>query len=210
MSLRGKLLKKLIKRGTRSSAQRRALAKAVKASALARKASAKGVVSKIRVKRLTKLSKRIAKNKKVIKSLRTGNSTVYRLQNKNGIGFMNKRVLPPKSIARLKGKPFPVTSKENIKALRKAMPDFEFERLNFDRSMKFGFKDMRQAKKYFSEAERAWYKTKGYEIAKVSDVFIADVNKSQLVFKQAKGIGKANKEAAKLTAKYVKLMKKVK
>jgi len=193
--------------------RKQALAKAVKASAEARKKSNIKVVSKGTQRRLDKLNKRIAANKLKTKNLMAGKDTVYRLQKANGSGFMNKRILPPKGIGTIKGKPFPVHPSQNIKALKKSLKgvkgfeDATFETLKFDRSMKFGFKDMKQANKYFTKAEQAWYKSKGMEIVQVKGVKINSISKSQLVFTELKGASSAAKEAAKLQAKYKRLMK---
>ena len=194
--------------------RKQALAKAVKASAEARKKSNIKVVSKGTQRRLDKLNKRIAANKLKLSKLKTGNQTVYRLQKSDGSGFMKKRILPPKSVGTSKGKPFPVHPSQDIKALRasvkgvKGFEDVTFETLKFDRSMKFGFKDMNQANKYFTKAELDFYKTKGMSIVKVKNVKINSISKSQLVFTQAKGTNSALKEAAALRRKYEKLMKK--
>jgi hypothetical protein len=194
-----------------------ALAKAVKASADARRLSTKTttkVVSKRTAKNLSKLNNRISANKLKIAKLKTGKQTVYRLQKTDGSGFMKKRILPPKGVGTSKGKPFPVHPSQDIKALRdsikgvKGFEDVTFETIKFDRSMKFGFKDMNQANKYFTKAELEFYKTKGMSIVKVKNVKINAVSKSQLVFTQAKGTNSALKEAAALRKKYEKLMKK--
>jgi hypothetical protein len=191
-----------------------ALAKAVKASAAARKSSFKPI-SKGTQRRLDKLNKRIAANKLKTSKLKSGNQTVFRLQKADGSGFMKKRILPPKGIGTAKNKPFPVHPSQDISALRKSVKgvkgfeDATFETLKFDRSMKFGFKDMKQANRYFTKAELDFYKTKGMEIVKVKNVKINAISKSQLVFTRTKGASSAAKEAAKLKSKYEKLMKKV-
>ena len=150
--------KRLIKRFSRkpmSAAQKRALAKAIKASAAARRKTSVKAISKRKIKRLAKLKTRIKTNQQALKSI-SGKNTVFRLQNKKGQGPLMKRVVPPKRIASMLDsakKPFPVQRHQNIKALRKSMPDAHFEYLDFKRGESFGFKNIKQAEKWFNKQD---------------------------------------------------------
>lgn len=206
--LSGKLAKKFSKK-TLSAAQKRALAKAVKASALARRKSAVKTLSTRQAKRLAKLNTRIKANQQALRAI-SGKDTVFRLQNKRGQGPLMKRVVPPKRIASLADsarKPFPVQRHQNIEALRKSMPDAHFEYLDFKRGEYFGFKTPKQAEKWFNKQELDWYKRKGYNLTKVQGVTIQAKSNNQLTFTKHKDYEKIQKETAKLLAKYKKLSK---
>jgi len=86
--LGSKLVKRFSKK-TMSAAQKRALAKAVKASALARKISVTKVVPPRTAKRLAKLNTRIQANRKSIKAI-SGKDTIYRVQNAKGQGPLSR------------------------------------------------------------------------------------------------------------------------
>jgi hypothetical protein len=204
-----KLVKKAVTKKALSAAQKRALAKAVKASAMARKKLAAPKIGKIRAYRIKKVQARIRANDSKLKAIRKQRDTVYRMQSSKGTGFMKKRVFPPKSITSLKGKPFPVhpVQAKQIKALKKSMPEYDFEVVKFDRGDKFAFASPKQAEKYFNVKERAWYKSKGYNIDKISNVKITGRGKSQVVFKSAGNLPDTQKEAMRLAAKYKKLTK---
>ena len=204
------LVAKLIVRNTMTTAQKQALAKAIVASAKARRKNKLGGIfnpSTRNTKKLAKLEKRIAQNKAKLKSIKTGSDSIIRMQNSKGLGFVKKRILPPKPIGTSKGKPFPVNPSQNLEKLRRSFPDEKFEHLKFDRSMKFGFKDMKQAKRYFTKQEIEWYKSKGYNLTRVNNIKINAQSRNQLVFTQAKNATSTQAEAAKLTAKYKKLIK---
>jgi hypothetical protein len=208
----GKLIKRFSSK-TMSAAQKRALAKAVKASAAARKLSTKTttkVVSKRTAKKLNKLSARISANKSAIKRNATGKDSVIRLQREDGSGFAMKRIVPPKKVGTHKGKPFPVQPSQDIKKLRKAFEGkpIEFETLDFDQSMNFGFKDYKQANKYFTKSELDWYKKRNYTLQKVSNVKINAVNNSQLAFTTSKALMRSQKESLELARKYEKLSRR--
>ena len=205
----GRLIGKRLVKKSMSAAQKGALKKAVKASALARKKLAPPKVGKIRAYRIKKVQEKIRANDLTLKAISKQRDTVYRMQSSKGTGFMKKRVFPPKSITSLKGKPFPVhpAQAKQIKALKKSMPEYDFEVVKFDRGDKFAFASTKQAEKYFNVKERAWYKSKGYNIDKISNVKITGRGKSQVVFKSAGNLTDTQKEAMRLTAKYKKLTK---
>jgi len=209
MAILGRLVGRAIKKGAgrkaRTAAQKSALKKAVIASAKARAKKGGSLRSKYYAKRLVKVKKKLAKNSSEIKAARTGKDTILRLQNSKGQGPLMKRVIPPMGISNLTGKPLPVNPRQKLGPLRKAMPDFEFEHLKFDGSSKFGFKNIAQAKRFFVEKEREWYKKRGYELARVSNVKITAQTPNQLVFLQAKNATKLankNKQLKSLLKKY--------
>lgn len=204
--LSSQLAKRLSKK-TMSAAQKRALAKAVKASALARKKAVTKVVSPRTARRLAKLNTRIQANQKAIKAI-SGKDTIYRVQNVKGQGPLMKRVVPPKKIASMLDsarKPFPVQRHQNINALRKSMPEAHFEYLDFKRGQSFGFKNVKQAERWFNKQELEWYKSRGYKLTKVSGVTIQATSKNQLTFTKAKDLDKLLREKEKLAMKYKKL-----
>ena len=204
MSLRSKLLKKLIKRTTRSSAQKRALAKAVKASALSRRNS----------KKLVKLSRKIKTNSSALRALKKGTKTVYRIQNKRGEGpLVGKHarhyIKMPRSIPRgVKVSPVGKHNRLSTAILKRVAPKgTAFEEINFSKLDKFGFDSVKQSQRYFSKAEQAYLKTYGFNLTKINNVKISGATKTQVTFRMPKGLNKTAREAAKLTAKYEKLMK---
>lgn len=206
------MISRLITRKALSFAQRKALKKAIKASALARRKGTTKVLSKRQTKNLAKLKTKIASNKKALKKI-SGKDTVYRLQNKKGQGPLMKRVVPPKSITKgsiAKNKPFPVQRHQSIKELKKSMPDVHFEYLDFKRGQKFAFKNPKQAAKWFNEKELEFYKKRGYNLQIVRNVNVKAVSKSQLTFTAHKDLNKLTKQQTKLLNKYNKLANKVK
>jgi len=206
MSLRSRLLRKVVKKTARSSAQRRALAKAVKASALARRNS----------KSLVKVSRKISFNRSKIKALKKGTKTVYRLQNKKGQGpLMGANVKfyakMPTSVPRgIKVAPVSNYNRKRAMLLKKLAPKgTAFEEIAFSKGDKFAFASVKQSQKYFSKAEQAYLKTKGFDLVKINNAKIIGATNTQVSYRIPKGLNKTAKEAAKLTAKYEKLMKKV-
>lgn len=194
---------------TMSAAQKQALAKAIKASADARRKNFVGrVVDNQRKKNLAALSKKIATNKASIKKV-SGKDTVFRLQRPSGAGFARKGVVPPKRIGSSKNKPFPVSSQKELESLRKLYPDYDWEYLNFNRSQTFGFKDLKQANRYFTKEEQSWYKRKGYNITKLDGVTIQAQSKNQLTFTQDASLNKLRREREALAKKYERLAKKL-
>ena len=202
--------KRLIKRFSKkhmSAAQKRALSKAVKASAAARRKTVVKSISKRKIKKLASLKTRIKANQQALK-LVSGTNTVFRLQNKKGQGPLIKRVVPPKRIASMLDsarKPFPVQRHQNIKALQKSIPNAHFEYLDFKRGESFGFKNIKQAERWFNKQELDWYKKRGYNLTKVSGVTINSTSKTQLTFTKAKNLNKLLKEKERLATKYKKL-----
>jgi hypothetical protein len=192
-----------------------ALAKAVKASAAARKSSFKPI-SKGTQRRLDKLNKRIAANKLKTNNLMKGTGTVYRVQNKKGEGplvgkHLRHYATMPLTIKRgYKVAPVSDYNRRRAALIKKLAPKgTPFEEIKFTKGDKFAFSSIKQSEKYFSKAEQAYLKTKGFNLDKISGVKIIGKTSTQVTFRAVRGAPSAAKEAAKLKSKYEKLMKKV-
>jgi len=193
-----------------------ALAKAVKASAAARKNSAIKVVSKGTQRRLNKLNKRIAANSLKTKGLMKGTSTVYRVQNKMGEGpLMGKNlgvyIKMPTSIKRgYKVAPVSDYNRRRAALLKRLSPKgTPFEEIAFKRGDKFAFSSVAQSQKYFSKGEQAFLSSKGFKLEKISGVKIVGKTSTQVSYSTNRELSKVFNEANRMAKKYEKLMRKV-
>ena len=87
------------------------------------------------------------------------------------------------SVAKNKPFPVKPQNAKNIPNLKKTT-GLDFEVLDFNKNSKFGFANKAQANKYFTKAEQKWYGTKGYKLQKVNNVKVTGQTKNQLVFKE--------------------------
>jgi len=229
----GKATKRLIKRfykKPRSAAQKRALAKAVKASAAARrklnnnlgsivsynksKAKALKTLNKRQSKKLSKLNKRISDNNKVLKSIKKNTNTVYRIENAKGEGpLMGKNLkhyaaMPRGTKMGYKVAPVSDYNRGRAAMLKRLAPKgTPFEEISFKRGDRFGFDSKSQALKYFSKEEQKFLKTRGFNLVEKRNVNIVGRTTTQVSFNTPKGLSSAQKEAERLARKYNKLTK---
>jgi hypothetical protein len=208
-----------------------ALAKAVKASALARKNATKSLGSKVAYnkshakalrainkrhsKRLSKLTKRISDNNSALKSIKKTTKTVYRLENAKGQGplmgnnLRHYAAMPRGTKMGYKVSPVSDYNRGRAAMLKKLAPKgTPFEEIAFKRGDKFGFDSKSQSLKYFSKEEQAFLKTRGFNLVEKKNVNVVGRTSTQVSFNTPKGLVSAQKEAAALRKKYEKLMKK--
>lgn len=210
----GRLIGKRLVKKAMSAAQKGALKKAVKASALARKKLAPPKVGKIRAYRIKKVQEKIRANNSKLKSLKKGTRTVYRVQNKKGEGpLMGANVKHyaqmPLSIPRgVKVAPVSDFNRRRAALLKKLAPKgTKFEEIKFSGKDKFAFDSIKQSQKYFSKQEQAYLKTKGFNLVSIQNAKVIGATNTQVSYRIPKGLNSSAKEAAALTAKYKKLTK---
>jgi len=210
----GRLIGKRLVKKAMSAAQKGALKKAVKASALARKKLAPPKVGKIRAYRIKKVQEKIRTNNSKLKSLKKGTRTVYRVQNKKGEGpLMGANVKHyaqmPLSIPRgVKVAPVSDFNRRRAALLKKLAPKgTKFEEIKFSGKDKFAFDSIKQSQKYFSKQEQAYLKTKGFNLVSIQNAKVIGATNTQVSYRIPKGLNSSAKEAMRLTAKYKKLTK---
>jgi len=199
-----------------SAAQKRSLAKAVKASAMARRKSATGFIAKRRVAKLSKISSKIKANNAALKKISKGTKTVYRVQNAKGEGpLMGKNLkhyaAMPTSVKKgYKVAPVSDYNRRRAAILKALAPKgTPFEEIKFNKGDKFAFKSVSQANKYFSKEEQAFLKTRGFTLQKINNVKIIGSSPTQVSYRVSTDITKIIKENEKLAKEYAKLAKKV-
>lgn len=184
-----------------SVAQKRALAKAIKASADAR-----------RNKKLVSLGAKIANNKKALSVLKKNTKTVYRVQNAKGEGpLMGKNLRHyanmPLSVKRgYKVAPVSDYNRRRAALLKKLAPKgTPFEEIKFTKKDKFGFSSVKQANKYFSKGEQDYLATKGFSLQTIRNATISGSTKTQVSYSINPAIRRLEKENSKLVMKYERL-----
>jgi len=194
-----------------------ALAKAVKASALARKNSVKFTKGPAAAKKLTKLNARIAANKSALTRISKKNiDTVYRLQTLKGkgplIGSKGYRIYAamPSTIKRgVKVSPVGNANRRRAALLKKiAPPGTKFENIKFNKGDRFAFDSVAQSQKYFSMGEQAYFKTHGYSLTKLTNVRVVGRTATQVTFNTPNNLKKLQREATALAKKYERMSRK--
>jgi len=184
----------------RTIAQKKALRKAVLASAKKRRL-------KVKIKALRSNLAKTA----------PGTDTVYRVQSKRGrgplVGFF-ARPAPPKAVAKGKFgfyKPYPYNPKNPsrmYKIAKSVVGDKgRFEPFNYTKSDKFAFKNLKQAKNYFSKEELDFYSKRGFTLQKLTNVKITGSSPNQVIFRQAKKADKIRSQLSKLESRYARIAK---
>lgn len=189
---------------TMSVAQKRALTKAIKASADAR-----------RNKKLVNLGAKIANNKKALSVLKRNTKTVYRLQNAKGEGpLMGKNLRHyanmPVTVKRgYKVAPVSDYNRRRAALLKKLAPKgTPFEEIKFSKKDKFAFSSVKQANKYFSKEEQKYLSTKGFSLQTIRNATVVGATKTQVSYNLNPAIKRIEKENLKLAKKYERLAKK--
>jgi hypothetical protein len=142
--------------------------------------------------------------------------SVYRLENKKGQGpLMGNNVrhyaaMPRGTKMGYKVSPVSDYNRRRAAMLKKLAPKgTPFEEIKFKKGDKFAFSSVDQAKKYFSEGEQAFLKTRGFNLVRKDNVNLVGSTATQVSYNQNKDIIKLQNEAVKLAKKYEKLSKKV-
>jgi len=207
----GKLVKRFSSK-TMSAAQKRALAKAVKASALARK---KAPTTRV-AKKLATISSKLSDTNSALTKLKKGTVSVYRLENKKGQGplmgnnLRHYAAMPRGTKMGYKVSPVSDYNRRRSAMLKKLAPKgTPFEEIKFKKGDKFAFASVAQSNKYFSEGEQAFLKTRGFNLVRKDNVNLVGSTATQVSYNTNKDIVKLQKDAIKLAKKYEKMSKKV-